>query len=52
MSRMLTLGLLAGFFHPAAASPCWIQNAAASGPTTWLLCRQGGLLVSEDGGAH
>lgn len=51
MLRLLVAGLLAGMIAQGAVGSCWIQDAAAFDNTVWLLCQQGGLLVSEDGGA-
>lgn len=31
--------------------PCWIEDASAKGETVWLLCQDGGLLRTADGGS-
>lgn len=51
MRKLLVAALLlTGFLAYADLSSCWIQDAASSGPLVWLLCQQGGLLASDDGG--
>jgi len=51
MRKLILAGLLLGCISFAASNSCWIQDAASSGSLIWLLCQQGGLMISEDGGA-
>ncbi len=44
--------LLIGFLGYANVTSCWIQDAASSGSRIWLLCQQGALLASDDGGGN
>ncbi|MCS7316221.1 MAG: YCF48-related protein [Bryobacterales bacterium] len=51
MRKLLVAVLLfTGFLAHADLASCWIQDAASSGSLIWLLCQQGALLVSDDGG--
>jgi len=52
MLRILLLAVLLVSLCRGASAPCWIQDAAAAGSTIWLLCQQGALLISADGGAN
>jgi photosystem II stability/assembly factor-like uncharacterized protein len=51
MRKLILLGLVLAWLGFAASPSCWLQDAASSGSLVWLLCQQGGLLISEDGGA-